>query len=664
MKDAPIFVNSLFRSASTYIYNAFLRAESEKYFCFQEPLHEAVWLNRNTPGDLNISDTAGMQRSLHHPEMSRGYYDSMIETHDAWRKLIKDDFGYANAFETENVADEVKFFKALAKASTARPVFQECRLSWRAGALKSQLDGIYIHLWRNPRDQWWSYKTTPYFSGASRLLASAQNRPQLVQWALDVGDIPLIPDGGLQERLDFATVTPPAPEASYRLHYAMWIESQRHLNETADIDISIDCLSEEESYRDTILSQLEAHGVSGLDFSDCSISRAEFSHDEYEFFEHIEKSVETHALEFGCDQDVLAAIIERKKPGQAKSRRLSALNQKFADDASRARKIALSVENQTVKQREATLTAGGGIMAFRSALISARAQFEQEFEKRASIQAAEIGRLHHAYADQQASLDEANKHAADVSKLKQEFAERAIAQAAEIGRLNHACVDRQGKLDETIKQNAKIAENYETAFSHLRVQSTRDQNQISRLITEMRSARENWAERADHYEKALHHYRHHSVLNERAIVSLRQAVSDKTQRVDALEQSTSWRMTAPVRFVSKAFSFRNWLSSAKALARKTLEKGLVLVRAIPGASKILWGVARLVPPVHRKLQHFASVRGVHVPGDLGTDDHMTQDERIPAPGSVIDPTLAASLRHYVQTSYGTAALSQQRDQAS
>ncbi|MEB3269953.1 MAG: hypothetical protein VKJ09_15540, partial [Leptolyngbya sp.] len=75
MAESPVFVHSLFRSGSTYIYNAFQKVETPaSFFCFQEPLNELVVAMRDAPERLEKGQEGEgeTQRKLRHPPMKRG----------------------------------------------------------------------------------------------------------------------------------------------------------------------------------------------------------------------------------------------------------------------------------------------------------------------------------------------------------------------------------------------------------------------------------------------------------------------------------------------------------------------------------------------------------------------------------------------------------------
>lgn len=92
----------------------------------------------------------------------------------------------------------------------------------------------------------------------------------------------------------------------------------------------------------------------------------------------------------------------------------------------------------------------------------------------------------------------------------------------------------------------------------------------------------------------------------RQIAALSDDLAAKHAQVEALRASTSWKVTSPLRGLSRLGS--NSVQGCKAAMRPALEAGLGLVRANPWMKKPLLGAANVFPPVRRKIDHFVSVR--------------------------------------------------------
>jgi len=65
-----LFIHSLFRSGSTYVWNAFRRSP-KGYWCYQEPLHETVLALEKAPMELLAFDTNEETKYLRHPKLDK-----------------------------------------------------------------------------------------------------------------------------------------------------------------------------------------------------------------------------------------------------------------------------------------------------------------------------------------------------------------------------------------------------------------------------------------------------------------------------------------------------------------------------------------------------------------------------------------------------------------
>lgn len=86
----------------------------------------------------------------------------------------------------------------------------------------------------------------------------------------------------------------------------------------------------------------------------------------------------------------------------------------------------------------------------------------------------------------------------------------------------------------------------------------------------------------------------------------RETAQAYNQQVEALRSSTSWKLSAPVRWVGKGGQGLSALM--KSAARPLLEASMRLSRTAPWIKVPILGAANLIPPVRRKIDHFWSVR--------------------------------------------------------
>ncbi|MGC2164756.1 MAG: hypothetical protein WA632_01940, partial [Gallionella sp.] len=158
-QDTPIFIHSFFRAGSTYLFNVFRRSD-HGYWCYQEPEHEML-SHLNDNADELLKFGVDITCDLRHPTLIEPYFWEFCQIKDSLTGLFKKSFSYDNYFENPTKPlpeDQRKYFETLISAAKGRPVLQFCRSAGRIGAINNSFGGIHIHLWRDPRNQWWSFK--------------------------------------------------------------------------------------------------------------------------------------------------------------------------------------------------------------------------------------------------------------------------------------------------------------------------------------------------------------------------------------------------------------------------------------------------------------------------------------------------------------------------
>ena len=164
----PIFIHSLWRTGSTFLFSVFRRSPNG-YWCYQEPIHEFALYSKDAP-DLLMSNHLASPDVLRHPHLDKPYFYELFKTWPQWRNDINKNIIYDAYFAEADNDSTTIYLDKLIKNSKGRPVIQECRTSSRISVLKKSLGGQHIYLWRNPWDQWWSYKATHYFDITNQLI--------------------------------------------------------------------------------------------------------------------------------------------------------------------------------------------------------------------------------------------------------------------------------------------------------------------------------------------------------------------------------------------------------------------------------------------------------------------------------------------------------------
>lgn len=341
-KPSVLFLHSLWRSGSTYLFEVFRRVP-ERYFAFQEPLHETMLGavdDRESLRGMLPEATVWMR----HPALESGYYEEAYQTFDLWREKITKPIIYDHYFRAED-ADLVAFLNALDLTNDRRTVIQECRTASRIGAIRREMGGIHLFTWRNPWDQWWSYKISDYFNAATQLICHAQDAPASMRAFCERhGLVPFHADSIAAELAHFQR-RPLRPELSYQAFFLLWAYGWLEAREQAHLLINIDTLSADPSYRKKTVASLRELGIADISFDDCSAFTASFGDEDKAFFADNERQVfELLALDgHGADAlEALGAAREAHTPSMQAARTVPGLSETLK----RARQTVLRLERE------------------------------------------------------------------------------------------------------------------------------------------------------------------------------------------------------------------------------------------------------------------------------------------------------------------------------
>ncbi|WP_236199164.1 hypothetical protein [Pseudomonas pseudonitroreducens] len=311
MNNSPIFIHSLFRSGSTYLFNVFRRTGN--YWCYQEPENEWLLELDNKPEAL-LAVTTNNGGNIHHPDIGKPYFWEFHEVRDSLRGLFKQSFCFDDLFLEELSADQRAYYQALIEASRARTMFQFCRSFGQPQAFKSLFGGIHVHLWREPRSQWWSFKINDYFDAATQLIYGAAHLPPALQAIKTSCRINPPASENLGTARAQAERSPLKWRENYRAFFALWLYAQLELRQQADLDLSIDRLSQDAAYRDAKLVEFRALGINDIDLSDSRSPLIRLTSEEAALFREIEEEVanvfKTNGFTYSDIQTIFAMIDE------------------------------------------------------------------------------------------------------------------------------------------------------------------------------------------------------------------------------------------------------------------------------------------------------------------------------------------------------------------
>jgi hypothetical protein len=200
-RPSPVFVTGRFRSGSTLVWNLFRHVPGCR--SFYEPLNERRWFDATTRGTridrthVGVEDYWAEYEGLSHLS---GFF------HDDWtyRRL------YLARSDWE--PDLAAYIQGLIDAAPERAVLQFNRVDFRLPWLRQQFPGArLIHLYRNPRDQWYSSLVKPEQFPKEQPIGvfAAHDHFYLLAWAEELSH-------------HFPFLDPRRAQHPYELFYYLW----------------------------------------------------------------------------------------------------------------------------------------------------------------------------------------------------------------------------------------------------------------------------------------------------------------------------------------------------------------------------------------------------------------------------------------------------------
>ncbi|MEM3434335.1 MAG: hypothetical protein QXP27_09210, partial [Candidatus Methanomethyliaceae archaeon] len=312
--DEPIFVHSLFRAGSTYIFNAF-RHSPAGYWAYQEPFNEFL-LNARARPEALLEVGSQTREYLRHPPLDKPYFYEFNHLGSQIARLFRKEFSYDWYF-LPNDGTEIKgikdYLRVLIDGARGRPVFQCCRSAGRVKWLCGQFGGIHIFLWRNPLDQWWSYKADFYFERANYLIANSPYAPQWLKILRANLGLPEFHAPNLDDEISHFNKYKLAPIDSYKLFYALWCHAMLEARPNCDVVINVDLLSLSDEYRREILDELESLGIYGLDFVDCFIPIGFYGNRHIELYKRVEEEIHGLLIWGGYQKELLDEVLSLQR---------------------------------------------------------------------------------------------------------------------------------------------------------------------------------------------------------------------------------------------------------------------------------------------------------------------------------------------------------------
>jgi len=624
MKKNILFIHSLFRSGSTYIFHAFRRSENNNY-CYQEPLNEFVWNAREQPDTLMDLKGAGeMQRLLKHPDIGRPYFAELYDTFEHWKSVITPEISYDDYFGSYAPKKTNVYLEALIKAPAKKNiVIQECRTGARIGNIKKDLGGYHVSIWRNPWDQWWSSKSTEYFEIIPQVIASAPKIPTFIKMICDASDIAILPHHSFEQKMRHFEQRWVKPGGSYMLFFGLWCLNILEARKQADMLLSIDALSKDTSYRETIIETFSKVGFPKLNFLDCNIPQSIFTASDAEFFRPIEETVYEFLLKTEVDADdvrALRKLCNESTPVLKDLGALSEAEQKYLRTVSSLRSMVLT--GQEGREREGS-NSNTSISMLNTQLIDLQKDKPQnaEFNETVKLLNTRLEQLdverRNQISEYQKLLGEQNETVKHLNKrLKRVDVERR-RQISTYQKLLDEKIDSVKSLMQIIqtlsKQNDSHFSNLNRA--ELQLENEREHHEFLQLEHESllsfiqdyeqksQGAIEEYIRISDELTTSIENLtsqkRQIQVAKEFREAELLTEISKHEMALENVRRSTSWRITQPMR------SLFNLRRPIKSFVRTKLFALLAFMRSIPLLKAIAKKIIALLPGLRSKAEAFS-----------------------------------------------------------
>jgi hypothetical protein len=274
----PIFIHALFRSASTPFVEKFRALGT--FCCYQEPFNESlVALNATPRGERRPESPAAPDG--HHPLLEQPGWREFWEAREHLRGLFCASFAYQHYFAHDGQLPPAQqaWLAAIIQHAPARPVLQFCRSAGRVAALRSLYGGTHLHLWREPRAQWWSCKASDHLDDLrARIYRSAQ-LPEPLRAVLRMA-------GNPRRRRHH-----PLPRDDYAMFYGLWLDAWLRLCANCHLSINVDRIALDPQEQAECTRRLSALVDCELDLSDIRVAGLVLTPEEEPFYTQTEEAV-------------------------------------------------------------------------------------------------------------------------------------------------------------------------------------------------------------------------------------------------------------------------------------------------------------------------------------------------------------------------------------
>ncbi len=291
----PIFLHSLFRAGSTYLWNKF-RCHGSCY-CYYEPLNSSV---ADSLESLKPHCSREVALDMRHPEVSLSYFDEYPRNDAGLVPFYQKEFAYGRQPGNQQESDDLKKYLdsliANAEHSGRRPLLEFCRTAYLQDWLRQHYQTENIFILRDARAQWESYCSfdSGFFTGNHLLMLASNKNSPLLQPLQDVIYLPQYSSSTVITEIEFyhyAVEPLLGLERTYFLFYYLWLITFLESWEYCRLVIDINGLSCSPEIRRNCERGLAEMGIK-LDFSDCRIAEYKETHLTQQQMQRIEGDVE------------------------------------------------------------------------------------------------------------------------------------------------------------------------------------------------------------------------------------------------------------------------------------------------------------------------------------------------------------------------------------
>ena len=304
-QEKAIFIHSLFRAGSTYLFNKF--REKNSFCTYYEPLHHDLARLEKDSLDIYKRDEIAA-KAMNHPTLNKPHF---YEFENAFNDISTSlpyydtDFAYKEFFKVEKHQELKTYIDHLIHSApkSSIPVFQfnrsSCRIDWFKEEYPQSLN---IFLLRNPRDQFESYVSRGKLGKnvflAINLYIVLYNKTAMQYLFHKKPNISFSGDTQQDLQVCFKLSTKLPLKKHYEIFYYIWKYSTLHAEKYADLIIDMDKLNDNIDYMNKIKHTLSEYSNIPINFDDYKIKQNTKYSLKDTVFSNIEQSINQ---DFGYD---------------------------------------------------------------------------------------------------------------------------------------------------------------------------------------------------------------------------------------------------------------------------------------------------------------------------------------------------------------------------